>query len=58
MNNMNERDFYTVPEVEKIIQSPRPTVYSWIQRGWLVAYKVGGRTRVKKEELKKFLARQ
>jgi excisionase family DNA binding protein len=52
-----DKEFYTVPELEKLAKVARPTVYAWIQRGWLKAYKVGGRQRINKEEFEKFLNR-
>jgi len=55
--NMEDRDFYTVPELALIAFVCRATVYTWIKRGWLKAYRMGGHQRVSKTAWQDFLAR-
>ena len=54
---MEDRDFYTVPELALTAFVCRATVYTWIKRGWLKAYRMGGHQRVSKTAWQEFLAR-
>ena len=52
------REWYSVQETSQILGVGGPTVYSAIRRGSLVAYKVGGSTKVKHDDLVNYIARR
>jgi excisionase family DNA binding protein len=58
MVTTDDRDWYTVPELEEVAQVCRPTIYSWLNRSWLKYYKMGGRIRITKDEWQRFITRQ
>lgn len=47
----------TVGEVSKTYRVPPSTVYSWVQRGDLVHFRVGRLIRIRREDLEDFLER-
>lgn len=49
--------FYTPAEVAELLKTTRRTVYKWIERGDLKAFKVGKFVRIAKDDLEAFLGR-
>lgn len=52
------QEWYSVQDVSIILGIGGPSVYNAIQRGSLVAYKVGGSTKVKHEDLQAYISRR
>jgi excisionase family DNA binding protein len=50
-----EQEYYTVQDVSRILGVGAPSVYNYIRRGSLPAYKVGGSTKVKHEDLMQYI---
>ena len=48
---MTEDQYYSIEEVSKILKVAYLTVYRWIQKDKLKAYKVGKQYRIKKVDL-------
>lgn len=42
---------YTVKQAASVLDVSRQTIHNWVRKGDLTAYKIGGRTYFKKEEL-------
>ena len=53
---MEDKEFYTLKEVEDYLQVTRRTIYRWLDSGKLHATKVGFQWRVSKQDLKDFLS--
>ena len=51
-------EWYSVQEIGQILGVGGPTVYSAVKRGSLVAYKVGGTTKAKHDDLLNYIARR
>ena len=51
------KDWFTVAELSKVAEVSKPTIYSWMNRQWIVNYKVGGRRRIDHAEWLAFLSR-
>ncbi|MCX6759101.1 MAG: helix-turn-helix domain-containing protein [Candidatus Nealsonbacteria bacterium] len=52
---MKENDFYTTQELANKLRVNIMTIYRYIKRGKLKAYKIGKEFRIDKEEFNKFL---
>jgi len=50
-----EDEFFTIQELAKLWKVGAPAIYNWIRRGYLKAYKIGTRLRVRKEDAVAFL---
>jgi len=50
-----EDEFFTPMELAKLWKVKRATIYTWIRRGYLRAYKVGIQLRISKEDAVAFL---
>ena len=47
-----ERDYYTVPEVARLLEVSAATVWRWVAAGKLGAYRVGSRSiRIRKQDV-------
>jgi excisionase family DNA binding protein len=51
-------DWYSVQDASIILNTGGPSVYNAINRGSLVAYKVGGSTRIKHEDLVDYISKR
>jgi hypothetical protein len=51
------RDWYTTPELVAEAQVTRAAIYQWLEKGWLVGYRMGAQHRIAKIEWQKFLDR-
>lgn len=52
---MTKDQFYSIEEVAKLLKVAYLTVYRWIQKEKLTAYKVGKQYRIKNEDLNSFI---
>jgi len=50
---MNE--FLTMKEVQELLKVSRTAIYSWLNKGKLKGYKVGGAVRFKREDIEAFI---
>ena len=48
--------YYTPPEIAERFSVAIPTVHLWIKKGLLEARKIGGRWRVREEDVSRFVA--
>lgn len=51
------QNIYTPEEVAKNLKASRRTVYRWIEKGELKAFKAGKLVRITREDLESFLGR-
>jgi len=49
------QEIYTPEEIANKLKASRRTVYRWIEKGQLKAFKAGKLVRIKREDLKAFL---
>ncbi len=52
-----QKEFYTVPEVKKILKVTRQTVLNYIKKKELKGFRMGNQWRVSKEGLEAFIER-
>jgi len=52
-----EQSIYTPEEIAEKLKTTRRTVYRWIEKGELQAFKAGKMWRITREDLEKFLGR-
>lgn len=52
---MKEKEFYKAEELAEMLQVNIMTIYRYIDKGKIKAYKLGRRFRIDKSEFKKFL---
>ncbi|MEM7654524.1 MAG: helix-turn-helix domain-containing protein [Bacteroidota bacterium] len=50
-----ETELVTIDWVADFLQVSRPTVFDWINKGWLKRYKIGNATRLKRHEVENAL---
>jgi len=50
------QEIYTPEEIANKLKASRRTVYRWIEKGQLKAFKAGKLVRIKREDLKAFLS--
>lgn len=55
MKKQTNEQYYTIKELAKMLKVAYLTVYRWIQKGKLVAYKAGKQYRIKNSDLKVFI---
>ncbi|PIR37291.1 MAG: DNA-binding protein [Candidatus Zambryskibacteria bacterium CG10_big_fil_rev_8_21_14_0_10_42_12] len=55
MTNQKEKEFYLVEELAKKIRVSNMTIYRYIKKGKVKAYKIGKEFRIEKGEFNKFL---
>lgn len=48
-------EFVTITWTANFLNVSKPTVYDWIRKGILLAYKIGNRTRLKRNEVESAL---
>lgn len=51
-------EFYKLKEVAAILKVSTPTLYSWREAGKIKFIKIGGRNRISREELDRFIRAQ
>ena len=52
---LENKTYYDIPELKKILKVCKRTLYNWIRSGKIKAHKVGGRYLISDEELQKFI---
>lgn len=52
---MKKQEYYTVKELAEKLRVSHMTIYRYIKRGKLKAYKIGKEFRIDKEEFQRFL---
>ncbi|MEM7654528.1 MAG: helix-turn-helix domain-containing protein [Bacteroidota bacterium] len=50
-----ETELVTIDWVAAFLQVSKPTVFDWINKGWLKRYKIGNATRLKRHEVESAL---
>lgn len=55
MLNKNKKEFYLVEELAEKLRVSTMTIYRYIKRGKVKAYKIGKEFRIEKGEFNKFL---
>jgi putative molybdopterin biosynthesis protein len=52
---MEQKEFYTIEEIAKLLDLKEQTIREYIKRGDLVAFRFGKSLRVKKDDLNRFI---
>lgn len=51
-----EKELYTVGEVAQLFSVTKPTVYDWMKRRGLAWLRIGGRRRITRQAIERFIA--
>ncbi len=54
---MNEKEYFTVAEAARLLDVSTPTVWRWVNSGWLPAYRIGAKAiRIRRTDLQRVVA--